>query len=556
MKFLRMVREESAISLPRLVAVATLAGISNALVLAVINMAAEQTFKGTVSSWLLALFLGVVTLYTLTQRYVMLTTAQEMDRILHKIRLRITGKVRRADLRSFENIGHTEIYRGIHKDTTIISESSMSVVDGAQSALLVFFTVLYIGWLSLTAFVLTVTFVCLALLLYFQRRKHLRDSISQAAVKEKQLMDALTDLLNGFKSVRINSLRSEDLFAHINELSSDATHLNLRMRANVTGQFIFAQMSFFLLMAAMVFVVPRFSLTYTDVVVQTITAILFLMSPVGSLVGAIPTFASANAAAERISALEGRLDVALHLPPETEHRRTAFREIRMEGVTFHYESPEGQGGPAFGIGPIELTLRPGEVVFIAGGNGAGKSTLLKLLTGLYSPTHGVVRLDGVPVTEANQSAFHNLFTPIFSDFHVFRRLYGIRLSQTEQVDELLQQMELEEKTRLEGDEFETLELSTGQRKRLALVVGCLEDKPILVLDEWAADQDPRFRRKFYEEVLPRLRQQGKTVVAVTHDDRYFGMADRLLTMCEGSLLEFHAIESDPKAPSMPEEHSS
>ena len=184
-----------------------------------------------------------------------------------------------------------------------------------------------------------------------------------------------------------------------------------------------------------------------------------------------------------------------------------------------------------------MLFRSGELVFITGGNGAGKSTLLKLLTGLYQPAQGVVRLDGELQTEANQDAYHSLFTHIFSDFHVFRRLYGIDPGGGEQVEGLLRRMELEEKTRFTDNGFETVELSSGQRKRLALIVGELEDKPIIVLDEWAADQDPRFRRKFYEELLPELKRRGKTVVAVTHDDKYYGVADRILSMREGTLVE-------------------
>ena len=546
MKFLRMVREESDISLPRIVFVATVAGISNALVLAVINMAAGQATEFVGFPRLLAVFLAVIGLYVVTQWYVMTTTAQEMDRILHRIRLRITGKVRRADLRAFETIGHTEIYHGLHKDTAVISQSSMNVVDGAQSALLVLFTALYIGWLSRTALVMTVAFVCLALSIYVRRRKQVSATLHQAAAKDKQLMGALEDLLDGFKSVRINGQLSEELFAHIRELSSDATRLNLGLRASVADQFIFAQTTFFMLMAVMVFIVPRLSQTPSDVVIKTTTAILFLMGPVGSLVGSIPTFAAANTAAERIYALEGRLDEAVHSPPRAEPLPTGFREIQLEGVTFQYEAPEGQGTPVFGIGPIDLTLRPGELVFITGGNGAGKSTLLKLLTGLYRPERGVVRLDGEPVTEAHQDAYHGLFTLVLSDFHVFRRLYGIHLTSTEPVEALLRRMELEGKTRFTDNEFDTLELSSGQRKRLALLVGELEDKPIIVLDEWAADQDPRFRRKFYEELLPELKQRGKTVVAVTHDDKYYGVADRLLSMREGTLVETRAGATGPE----------
>ena len=84
--------------------------------------------------------------------------------------------------------------------------------------------------------------------------------------------------------------------------------------------------------------------------------------------------------------------------------------------------------------------------------------------------------------------------------------------------------------------FSTLDLSTGQRKRLAMVAALLDDKPIYIFDEWAADQDPGFRRYFYEGLLGELKARGKTVLAVTHDDRYFGVADRVVKRGEGGVV--------------------
>jgi putative ATP-binding cassette transporter len=189
------------------------------------------------------------------------------------------------------------------------------------------------------------------------------------------------------------------------------------------------------------------------------------------------------------------------------------------------------------VGPIDLTIRAHEITFITGGNGSGKSTFLKLLTGLYQPTSGVIKVDKVPIDETNREIYRNMISTVFSDYHLFKRLYGLRNIDHQEINELLREMELEEKTGLVDNEFETLELSNGQKKRLALLVSLLEDRPIFVFDEWAADQDPGFRRKFYKELLQKLKEKGKTIIAVTHDDRYFDVADRLLKMEEGKVTE-------------------
>ena len=175
-----------------------------------------------------------------------------------------------------------------------------------------------------------------------------------------------------------------------------------------------------------------------------------------------------------------------------------------------------------------------------GGNGSGKSTLLKLLTGLYHPTHGSIWLDDVPIQRENIQAFRELYSIIFSDFHLFDRLYGLNEVDPDRVQELLNLMELQTKTSYDGDRFTNLDLSTGQRKRLALLVTYLEDSPVYVFDEWAADQDPHFRAYFYETLLRDLKERGKTVVVVTHDDRYFSIADHIVKMELGKLVPLSA----------------
>ena len=197
-------------------------------------------------------------------------------------------------------------------------------------------------------------------------------------------------------------------------------------------------------------------------------------------------------------------------------------------MTFSYV--DQQFGNKFSVGPFNITLEAGEMVFITGGNGAGKSTFLKLFTGLYRPDGGRILLDGKLLDQRRQGAYRSLIAAVFTDYHLFRRLYGLPAAD---LSALLRTMEIDHKVSLTGRDFDSLEFSAGQKKRVALIVALLEDRPIIVLDEWAADQDPIFRRKFYEELLPAFKAMGKTVVAVTHDDRYFHLADRRLHMEEG-----------------------
>ena len=216
----------------------------------------------------------------------------------------------------------------------------------------------------------------------------------------------------------------------------------------------------------------------------------------------------------------------------------------MRDVVFSYMDKSSEA--VFRVGPLNFTLHSGDIVFISGGNGSGKSTFLKLLAGLYEPDSGELLLDGVRVDDTNRDAYRALIAAIFVDYHLFQRLYGIADPGPGEINRLLTQFRLTDKTRLTGGEFTTLDLSGGQRKRLALIVSLLEKRPILLLDEWTADQDPDFRRKFYDELLPELKQAGETVVVITHDDRYLAELDlpaRKLRMDEGRFVGQDSVAS-------------
>ncbi|MFS1163613.1 ATP-binding cassette domain-containing protein, partial [Aeromonas salmonicida] len=207
----------------------------------------------------------------------------------------------------------------------------------------------------------------------------------------------------------------------------------------------------------------------------------------------------------------------------------AWQRIQLEQVSFHYQ---GEGG--FAVGPINLTIEKGEQVFIIGGNGSGKSTLAMLLTGLYQPVSGRILLDGEPITDRN--AYLALFSAIFTDYHLFQHLLGPE-PKAELVAEWLDRLQMGSKLAIEDNFIADIDLSQGQRKRVALLLALAEQREVMLFDEWAADQDPQFRRIFYQLLLPRLKAMGKTVIAISHDDHYFSLADRLLEMRQGQLTE-------------------
>jgi putative ATP-binding cassette transporter len=220
----------------------------------------------------------------------------------------------------------------------------------------------------------------------------------------------------------------------------------------------------------------------------------------------------------------------------------------MRNVVFRYTDKFSHG--AFQIGPLDFSLRRGELVFITGGNGSGKSTFLRVLAGLYPPDAGEITLDGVPVNNGTRDAYRSLMSAIFFDYHLFHKLYGQSDADSGEVHRWLRQFQLDDKTDVADGEFSTLDLSGGQRRRLALIVSLLEQRPVLLLDEWTAEQDPEFRRKFYVELLPQLMQAGATIVAITHDERYIAelnLPGRRIRMDEGRIVEQRPVDHEERS---------
>ena len=275
---------------------------------------------------------------------------------------------------------------------------------------------------------------------------------------------------------------------------------------------------------------------------------MFIVGACFGLVQSIPILLNANAAADRIVQLENALRATVSSAQLREIQiPKRFDKIEMREIVFRYVDKFSE--TSFKIGPIDFSLRSGELVFITGGNGSGKSTFLRVLAGLYPPDSGEIILDGKHIDDSNRDEYRDLMSAIFFDYHLFRRLYGIPDPEPGEVDSPAQTVPAGRQDRTIDGEFRTLDLSGGQRRRLALIVSLLEKRPILLLDEWTAEQDPEFRRKFYDDLLPELMKAGATIVVITHDDRYLdelNLAARRIRMDEGRIVEQRTIKATTK----------
>ena len=527
----------------RLFAVTFCSALSNVTMLVVITSASHATEDGNPPDFrYLILFATAVSLYVLSQRYILSRITVTAHTVIDGVRTRIADKVRACDFRKLEELGHEDIYSRITKETAIITQTSPAIMGALQSVVMVIMSMIYIAVLSTTAFWLAIVAIVTSLGVYLAKARENAARMRVSAVREDELFRFLTHILDGFKEIKVNRKKSESVARHLNDLSTSLRDAKIKALLPMADNYIFSIVFFYLLIAAIVFVLPNLIEPFSDVVVKLTMAVLFIVGPLTNAVGMIPLLSESNVAVESIESLEAMLDEA-NDGIDTAHQveipdKAEFGAIRFRDASFEYLAPEGHS--LFRVGPVDLEIVRGEIVFIMGGNGSGKSTLLKLLTGLYHPTHGSIWLDDVLIQRENIQAFRELYSIIFTDFHLFDRLYGLNEVDPDRVQELLNLMELQTKTSYDGDRFTNLDLSTGQRKRLALLVTYLEDSPVYVFDEWAADQDPHFRAYFYETLLRDLKERGKTVVVVTHDDRYFSVADHIFKMELGKFVPLSA----------------
>jgi putative ATP-binding cassette transporter len=546
MSFFELVRSERHGSLRKLLLMSSLGGISSAAILAAINAGAQAADEGKKASlWALALFVIALYLFIKTQVYVTTTITGEIEAVIHRLRVRLMNQIRHSELLAVDRIGRSRIISAITGDTAILTQASNALCYSVQAPILIVFVAIYVAYLSFSAFAVSAVIVTIAGTIFHLRSRRLTEQRATVTVHERRLFDRIADFLDGFREVRLHAGRSDDLFDDAVEVSRVAANIKIRTQAETFKLIASAQSYMYLCLAAIVFAVPTFSETLSGgAITKTTTAVLFIIGACFGMVQSIPVLLNANSAADRLTKLAAdfRVTVPAEAVPAKVPKR--FDKIEMRNVVFRYS--DDSSDTTFKVGPLDFTLRSGELVFVTGGNGSGKSTFLQLLAGLYPPDSGEITLDDVRVDDSTRDEYRALISGIFFDYHLFRRLYGIHDPDPAEVDRLLHQFQLEKKTGLSDGEFRTLDLSGGQRRRLALVVSLLEKRPIMLLDEWTAEQDPEFRRKFYEDLLPAIMHAGATVVVITHDDRYLDeliLPARRIRMDEGRIIDQRSLQA-------------
>ncbi|MFQ2570991.1 multidrug ABC transporter permease/ATP-binding protein [Aeromonas caviae] len=446
---------------------------------------------------------------------------------VYRLRGRLLKQLLDTDVARLRQIGQGPLLASLSSDIGQITIAFVRLPELVQGLVLTLGSIIYLGLLSpallgVTALWVTVTMVVGWLLVnrVYRHLAHMRQA-------EDRLYQNYQSIIAGCKELALNRERAHFVYHQLYEqnardyreqiIRADTYHLSAVNWSNI------------MMLGAIglvFFLANGLGWANTNVAATFALTLLFLRTPLLQGIGALPTLIAAQVAFDKIAALNlAEPDEAFPLPPAPR----PWQRIELEQVSFHYQ---GEGG--FSVGPINLVIERGEQIFLIGGNGSGKSTLAMLLTGLYQPVSGRILLDGEPVTDRN--GYLALFSAIFTDYHLFQHLLGPEPKEA-LVAEWLERLQMGSKLAIEDGFIADIDLSQGQRKRVALLLALAEQREVMLFDEWAADQDPQFRRIFYQVLLPRLKEMGKTVIAISHDDHYFSLADRLLEMRQGRLTE-------------------
>ena len=465
----------------------------------------------------------------------------------------IIEKLRFAAYEDYEAMGKEKVYTAL-QDAQMVSSIPRTLIESFNSIIIVVSCMGYLYYASwIGGLMLTLVFA-LIVLFYVVRNKKIEKDFNVVRDMQNSYFRYINDLILGFKEIKMNSRRNDSLYQdYINANRSKTKDLLIENQNKYVNNNLVGTYSFYVVIGVSLFVLPMFFELEIQQVSAYIITLLYVLGPLGGLINLIPVYTNVKIAVERLEEFDHRLNSLSTIKVrhgDLSEINSEFESIVFEDVTYEYYSKKDQR--TFQLGPINLEIRRGELMFIIGGNGSGKSTFVKLLTGIYKPTNGIIYLNGIPVSAKNYPYYRNQISAIFTDNYLFSENYDKIDFKNSSVSlkQYIDTMQLSEALRID-QERNVIEsgLSKGQQKRLAMIYALMEKRQVCVFDEWAAEQDPVFRRYFYEVIIKDLQRDGKTVVIITHDDEFFHHTDRLIKLDYGKIVSNKVInkpELEPK----------
>ncbi|WP_374175242.1 cyclic peptide export ABC transporter [Flavobacterium tructae] len=503
----------------------------------IISNSITSTETGSMQNYLY-LFAGTIFVFFVSRRWLTEGIIRLSQKIYWDIRKDVIKLIMKAPYRKLQEYKE-EVYTTLVTDVNHISNASLMIVTFFSSIILILACLVYMAFLSIKLFAVSLSVIMLGVLIYAVRSKTSNRQIKEVRELEKVFVGIFNSILNGAKEININSDKGSQIYDQkVMKIATTGeakyvTSLLKYLNSEIISQLLFyGLITFILVYAGSVFQTPA------AIKISFIFVLLYLMGPIVSVMSIIPIMNRALVSLRKMEKLKKELTELEKLKEvDNKEEYKDFSNLKIRNYAFSF------GENQFSVGPINFDIKRNEIVFIYGGNGEGKTTFINTVLNLYGLDNGEAYIDGELVPLKELEKIKNLFAPVFSDFYLFDEFYGITNVDYDKINKYLKLFELEGKVHIKDGYFSTTHLSTGQRKRIALINTLLENRPIIVLDEWAADQDPHFRHKFYTEIIATLvREEDKTIIAITHDDKYYNSADTLLKMEYGKLEKTNISE--------------
>ncbi|MDZ8056033.1 MAG: cyclic peptide export ABC transporter [Aulosira sp. ZfuVER01] len=515
-----------------------LSGGSSAGLIALISTAANHSNQSPLTSIAWG-FVGLVIVAIITSIISQVMLVRLSQNAILQLRMSLSHQILASELSHLEKLGNPRILATLTEDVQAVAHSVYLIPFLCIDLAMVVGCLVYITWLSWFVLLMVLGLMVVAVASCQWLLQGGGKLLALAREDQDVLFKHFRTVTEGVKELKLNYQRRQVFLEK--QLKSTAVRYR---NHNVQGLTLFAATTswgrfiFFFAVGFLLFALPNLISISPQTLSGFILTFTYLMLPMDNIVNNLPQIIRANVALQKIESLNLSLASRGETSTISPTVKASWQSLQLRGVTHNYYQEQEDNN--FILGPIDLKLFRQELVFIVGGNGSGKSTLAKLITGLYIPENGEILLDGEPITDKNREWYRQHFSVVFSDFYLFEELLSLENSDLDtKAQKYLNQLQLEHKVKVENGILSTTNLSQGQRKRLALLTAYLEDRPIYLFDEWAADQDPLFKDIFYTQLLPELRDKGKTVLVISHDDRYFHLADRIVKLDYGKIEYDH-----------------
>ncbi|MDF5711066.1 MAG: cyclic peptide export ABC transporter [Nostoc sp. S4] len=539
MNLIRLLLHTSSLHLSLAVLAGILSGGTAAGLIALINTTLNHNQAS--KTILISSFVGLCLLRLVANFISQVLLIKISQKAILNLRIILSHRILTSPLRQLEKIGVHRLLAVLIEDIQTISNTIIIIPFLCINIAIVLACLIYLGCLSKLILFIGISFMFLGIFSYSLPTMKAMSVLKLAREQEDKLFKHFRTVTQGTKELKLHRQRQEAF------LSEDLHRTALSSRYyNVVGMSIFAaaaswgQILFFIAIGLLLFTIPTINKINPTILSAYALTTIYLISPLEYIMSTMPTITKALVALKKVESLG--LSLASFTKEITEKNslilNKSWKCLELVNITHSYYQEREESN--FILGPINLKFSQGELVFILGGNGSGKSTLAKLITGLYIPETGKIYLDGKLINNQNLEWYRQQFSVVFSDFYLFDRFLGLDGKNLDfQTQKYLIQLQLDHKVKVNNGVLSTTDLSQGQRKRLALLTAYLEDRPIYIFDEWASDQDPLFKEIFYTQLLPELKNKGKTVLVISHDDQYFYLADRIIKLEYGQVKTEH-----------------